>query len=238
MFPFRDHNPSNRIPFVTYTLIALNIAIFLLTLGVEKSWLYTHFALVPMWVSEGDALSGAITSMFLHGGWMHLLGNMLFLWVFGDNIEDAMGHLFYLFFYLACGVAAGMFHVVLDPDSNVPLIGASGAIAGVLGGYWLLYPRARVDVLIFYFVKALPAFWVLLAWFFIQLFMGITSSSSGGGVAYWAHFGGFIAGIALTFPIWLKRGGRQYWINTRGKPQHPATNIPKTGSIPRIARKS
>ncbi len=241
MFPYRDHNPSTRTPFVTYTLLGLNIVIFFLSMMAEPAWLYTHFALVPMWVSEGESLSGIFTSMFLHGGYMHLIGNMLFLWVFGDNIEDTMGHVLFLLFYLACGAAAGLFHVVLDPTSNVPLIGASGAIAGVLGGYWLLFPRARVDVLVILVIYirsfAIPAFWVLLAWFGLQIFMGFTTSSAGGGVAYWAHFGGFVAGLALTLPFWLKRGARQYWLQNNGHPPHPPTTVHRVGTMPKISRK-
>ncbi|SDY66723.1 rhomboid family intramembrane serine protease [Citreimonas salinaria] len=248
MFPIRDHNPSGRTPFVTYALIAVNVAVYLATWNLEANpralmSFYADYALIPALVSEGAGLAGFLTSMFLHGGIMHLLGNMLFLFIFGDNIEDEMGHAGFALFYLACGLAAGLGQYVADPASTIPMVGASGAIAGVMGGYLLLYPRARVDILIIlviiFRVIPLPA-WILLAlWFAMQIFGGFSSTGGQGGVAYWAHAGGFIAGIVLTIPVWLKRGGPAYWQVTHGHPPHPDARYPLTRThIPRVPRQS
>ncbi|EDQ03880.1 hypothetical protein OIHEL45_00522 [Sulfitobacter indolifex HEL-45] len=157
MFPIRDHNPSGRTPYVTYALMAVNIGVFLsyLSLMSDERALgefYYSYALLPARLSHGEGYFGLITSQFLHGGWMHLAGNMLFLWIFGDNVEDEMGHGRYLLFYLACGIAAGLGQVVTEPLSWVPMVGASGAIAGVMGGYLLLFPRAKVDILVIFIV--------------------------------------------------------------------------------------
>jgi membrane associated rhomboid family serine protease len=150
------------------------------------------------------AVMTPVTAMFLHGGWMHLIGNMLYLWIFGNNVEDAMGHGRFIAFYAVCGLAAAAAQAALDPASRIPMIGASGAIAGVLGAYALLYPRAKVLVLIPIFVifttVRLPALWVLGGWFVLQLINGALADPAGGGVAWWAHIGGFAAGLAL---IWL-----------------------------------
>ncbi len=241
MFPYRDHNPSSRIPYVTYSLMAINIAIFLLTLNANEYELYSRFALVPAWVTHGEGYLGLLTSMFLHGGWMHIFGNMLFLWVFGDNVEDSFGHFWFLIFYLLSGFGADALHIALAPNSNTPMIGASGAIAGVLGAYWLLFPRARVDVLVILIIYirsfAVPAFWVLLAWIAIQVFFGLTSSTTGGGVAYWAHFGGFVAGLLMTLPYWLGRGGIEYWKRIHYHPPHPASKTPEIGRLPVTRRR-
>jgi membrane associated rhomboid family serine protease len=161
---------------------------------------------VPVRVPSHSVWETMITSMFLHGGWLHLGGNMLFLWIFGNNVEDSMGRLRYIVFYLLCGILAGLAQFAVDPASDVPNIGASGAIAGVLGGYFLLYPRARVLTAVFLFVIftviEVPAVFVLGAWFLLQFYEGSTAlvgtaSQGGGGVAYWAHIGGFVAGLAL-----------------------------------------
>ena len=149
--------------------------------------------------------------MFLHGGLLHLAGNMLFLWIFGDNMEDEMGHVGYLLFYLASGIGAGMAHVLAAPYSAVPTVGASGAIAGVMGGYLLLFPKARVDILfifiVFFRIFTIPA-WIMLAlWFGLQIFGGAGANPDEGGVAYWAHAGGFVVGALLTLPVFFRKGG-------------------------------
>lgn len=224
MFPFRDHNPSNRTPYVTWTLIAINIVVFASYATSDPratAMVFYNWGLVPT-LSSPETF---VTSMFLHGGLMHLAGNMLFLYVFGDNVEDQMGHVGFALFYLANGLAAAFAQVLSDPSSQVPMVGASGAIAGVMGGYLLMFPKARVDVLliliIIFRVIPVPAFIVLGMWFAVQLFQGYFTSTEGGGVAYWAHAGGFIAGLLLTIPLWQKRGGPAFWRRTEGHPPHP-----------------
>ncbi len=243
MFPIRDHNPSGRTPFITYALIATNIAIFLYMLPLyadprDIGPFYANWALIP---AKGD-IGGYITSQFLHGGFMHLAGNMLFLWVFGDNLEDEMGHLPFLGFYLAAGVAAGLAQTVSEPYSTIPIVGASGAIAGVMGGYLLLFPKARIDVLIiivvFFRIFPISAWIVLSVWFGIQLFWGASTPTNGGGVAYWAHAGGFVAGIALALPLWLRLGGPAFWNRTHGAPPHPEAQYRfQRSSIPKVGRR-
>ena len=246
MFPIRDHNPSGRTPYVTYALIAANIAVFLaywLTIPNEQG-LYRFFGtwgLVPYYVSNGQAYETIFTSMFLHGGWMHLAGNMLFLWIFGDNLEDEMGHLPFAAFYTASGLAAAALQIAGDPASPVPMVGASGAIAGIMGGYLLLFPRARVDVLfifiIFFRIFAIPAWIVLLIWFGLQLFNSAMTPTEGG-VAYLAHIGGFVGGLVLALPVLLRRGGVRFWARTHGTPPHPPATYPiSRSSIPRVPRR-
>ena len=245
MFPIRDHNPSGRTPYVTYALMAVNILIFLGYYSLfdqprALSLFYWDYALIPARVSAGEGFGGLVTSMFLHGGFMHLAGNMLFLFIFGDNIEDEMGHGKYLVFYLASGLAAALLQWVTAPGSMIPVVGASGAIAGVMGAYLLLYPRAKVDVFLFFivFFRIIPVpAWIMLGlWFGLQIFGGLGTPGDQGGVAYWAHAGGFIAGIGLTLPLWLRLGGPRYWQKTDGHPPHDEakyalarTSIPKTG---------
>ena len=176
--------------------------------------------------------------MFLHGGWMHLILNMLFLYVFGDNLEDLLGHVGYLVFYIASGVAAGLAQMASDPGSTVPMVGASGAIAGVMGGYLLMFPKARVDILVFLviFIRifTLPAWIMLGLWFALQLVNGMAAAqTTGGGVAYWAHAGGFAAGLLFLLPIWLRRGGPDYWTRTHGAPPHEETRATMRGSAAR-----
>ena len=247
MFPIRDHNPSERTPYVTYALIAINVVVFLSYWPLFNdpralSRFFYDWALIPGLLTREGAYSGLFTMMFLHGGVMHLAGNMLFLWIFGDNIEDEMGHIPYLLFYLTAGVAASLTQVMAAPNSMVPTVGASGAIAGVMGGYLLLFPRARVDILlifiVFYRIIAIPA-WVMLAlWFGLQLFSGIGSNPLTGGVAYWAHLGGFIAGLVLTYPLFMRLGGPRFWQKTHGHPAHPATQYTFTKShIPKVRRR-
>jgi membrane associated rhomboid family serine protease len=206
--PLRDDNPTTRLPVVTVALIVLNTAVFLLQAtaphGLEMAAL--RFGAVPYDIvhfrsaapAAVPALLTLLTSMFLHAGLFHLAGNMLYLWIFGNNIEDRLGHVRFALFYLAGGVAAALTHILFEPGSRVPMIGASGAIAGVLGAYFLLFPRARVKVfvfLIFYIdVVAVPAGVVLGLWFVMQ----VLNVGMGGGVAWFAHIGGFLAGLALV----------------------------------------
>lgn len=213
MFPIHDENPSATTAYVTISVIAVCVAIFLwqFMLGVEGQQLVYQFGLIPAVLFEYRPLPAelavlpawltVISSMFLHGGWLHLLGNMLYLWVFGNNIEDAMGHSRFIIFYIVCGIAAAMAQVIPDTQSVIPMIGASGAISGVLGAYLMLYPRARVLVVIpifFYMhIARIKAGWVLGIWFAIQIISSIAFEQSGGGVAWGAHIGGFLAGILL-----------------------------------------
>jgi len=238
MFPIRDHNPSNRTPFVTWALIAVNVIVFL---GYFPQYsgnqaqlmsFYNDWALIPAAVD--DNTQSLLTHMFLHGGWMHLILNMLFLYVFGDNVEDLLGHVGFLIFYLAAGVAAALAQMASEPASTIPMVGASGAIAGVMGGYLLMFPRARVDILVFLviFIRifTLPAWIMLGLWFALQLINGATAvQTTGGGVAYWAHAGGFAAGVLFLLPIWLRRGGPGYWTQTHGAPPNEETQAVRLG---------
>lgn len=216
MIPIRDQNPTYRIPYVTYTLIAINVIVFVLfqfpilsglSQGNEGPWLQfaDQWTIIPAQLvnSPLSEFFTVFSAMFLHGGFMHLGSNMLYLWIFGDNIEDKMGHIPYLFFYLACGIFATLAQVMYDPSSTIPNVGASGAIAGVLGGYFLLFPMINVvtmvPILLFRMIQ-LPAIAVLGLWFAMQLLPGIQqigANNSGGGVAFWAHIGGFVAGVLL-----------------------------------------
>ena len=242
MFPIRDHNPTGGVPIVTYTLIALNILAFAytslaLTDPRALGEFYWDWAIIPIRISNGEGYMGLVTSMFLHGGIMHLGGNLLFLWIFGDNLEEQMGKVGFVAFYLATGLAAGLLQVVSEPMGRVPTIGASGAIAGVMGGYLLLFPKAKVDVFIFFVVffriLPLPA-WIMLAlWFAIQLFGGFGGTDAG--VAYFAHIGGFVAGVVLAVPVWLRRGGRVFWERTHGHPPHEEARYARS-SIPVVRR--
>ncbi len=246
MFPIRDHNPSGRRPYVTFALIAANVAVFLgywLTLQSESqlNQFFYDWGLVPANLTSGGGVPTLFTSMFLHGGWMHLAGNMLFLWIFGDNLEDEMGHGGFLLFYILSGIAAALAQVMADPASPIPMVGASGAIAGVMGGYLLLFPKARVDVL-FIFVIIFRIFpisaWIVLGvWFALQLFSGVSIPGDQGGVAYWAHAGGFLGGLILTLPAFLRRGGQGFWQRTEGHPPHPAAEYKLArSSIPRVPK--
>lgn len=246
MFPIRDHNPSGRTPLVTYALILANISIFLAyfpgTSEPELTGIFNDWGLVPRFITEGVQMQGLISHMFLHGGWMHLFGNMLFLFIFGDNLEDEMGHLGFGLFYLLAGLAAAGLQYIAAPLSAIPMVGASGAIAGVMGGYLLLFPKARVDVLfifvIFFRIFPIPAWIVLGVWFALQVFNGAVMPTDGGGVAYWAHAGGFAAGVVLTLRTWLRLGAARFWDRTEGHPPHPAAAYPLSrSSIPRIPRR-
>ncbi len=213
MLPIRDVNPTRRAPILTYALLAANVIVFLIQLGMSERELFTTFindAVVPLRLSQNlfsvDSLVDMIRSMFFHGGWLHLLSNMLYLWIFGDNVEDQLGKVLFLILYFASGFAAILAQVAIDPTSTVPLVGASGAIAGVLGSYALMFPRAGVRGLVFlgFFAQfvELPALVVLGFWFVTQLFSGAMSlgvtTATGGGVAFFAHIGGFVVGVGLT----------------------------------------
>jgi membrane associated rhomboid family serine protease len=242
------HNPSERTPVVTYALIALNLIVFAgyFTLFADEARLVAFFdrwALIPARLAAGEGYSTLVTSMFLHGGLLHIAGNMLFLWVFGDNLEDALGHLGFLAFYLACGVAAALAQALPDPDSTVPMVGASGAVAGVMGGYLLLFPRARVDVLVILVtiirMITLPA-WIMLGfWFALQAFNSYTRFGLDiGGVAHLAHVGGFAAGVLFVLPRWLAAGGPAFWRRTHGHPPHPSTPVrQRPTTIPTVRRR-
>ena len=207
MFPLGDDNSQRRtLPVVTYGLIGVNVIVFLLELSGGDAFI-NAWAFVParFAANPGGQAITIFTAMFMHGGWMHLLGNMLFLWIFGDNVEDRFGRLKFLLFYLLTGIAATFAQFALAPHSPVPNVGASGAIAGVLGAYILMFPHARVNVLLGRQVVAMPAIVVLGFWIAVQLFSGVgtighTGESAGtGGVAYMAHIGGFFTGFLLTF---------------------------------------
>ena len=213
MIPLRDDNPSSSTPLMTWVIIAANVVVFLymLTLGSQAALerFYLSFGAVPADITGRSGASPVaeyptlISSMFMQGGWLHLLGNMLYLWIFGDNVEDLMGHGGFLIFYLISGLTATWTHILLNPGSTVPLVGASGAIAGVLGGYLVLFPRARIMSLvpfgIFSRIVAVPALFFLPFWFVLQLFSGLGSlGGDAAGVAFWAHVGGFVAGVVLV----------------------------------------
>jgi membrane associated rhomboid family serine protease len=219
MIPIRDRNPSGTFPYVTMGIIIINVLIFLyeLSLGSGLGEFIMKFGVVPLKVSYYSQVSDLtfintffpfISSMFLHGGFVHLIGNMWFLWIFGDNIEDKLGHFKFIAFYFLCGIIASSVHVFFNSQSNVPCVGASGAIAGVLGAYMLTFPHARVvtivPLFVFIQVMELPAMVVLGFWFVIQFFNGaasITASASGAGVAWLAHIGGFAAGVMILYII-------------------------------------
>lgn len=246
MFPFRDHNPSSRTPYVTWAIMAICAVVFLLTWGYESdqqalSRLYYDYALIPARFTAGENMSAVFTSAFMHAGPMHIAGNMLFLWIYGDNMEDQMGHFGYALFYLASAVGAGLLQVAIAPGSQVPMVGASGAIAGVMGGYLLLFPKARIDILLILvvFIRsfALPAWIVLIGWFAMQALSGLGADPEAGGVAYAAHIGGFLAGLVLTVPLWMRRGGRRFWDKTLGRPPHPeAAPILRPSRVPNVRR--
>ncbi|MBI1422551.1 MAG: rhomboid family intramembrane serine protease [Gammaproteobacteria bacterium] len=225
MIPIHDDNPTRRVPVVTIALIISCSLVFLweLTtplphdrlvygLGVTPAVLFgvlpqaTHYYMVPAWMT-------IFTSMFMHGGWLHLLGNMLFLWIFGNNVEDRLGHTRYLVFYLLCGVIAVLANALPNIKSTVPMIGASGAIAGILGAYLVLFPRARVLVIIpiFLFITSVwwPAWVVLAIWFALQILSSLLTESGRGGIAFGAHIGGFLAGMVLI--LFFTGGRRRGW---------------------------
>ncbi|MBT8132185.1 MAG: rhomboid family intramembrane serine protease [Gammaproteobacteria bacterium] len=221
MIPLQDDNPSSIRPYVNFALIGACAIAFVwqLSLGADGQAAIFAFGVIPaVLLQDAQLASGLaiippqltiVTSMFLHGGWMHFIGNMLFLWVFGDNVEDSMGHYRFILFYLVCGTAAALAQAIPEPGSTIPMIGASGAISGVLGAYVLLYPHARVLVAIplgFYLhTMKLRAGWVLGLWFALQLFSELTTPPGAAGVAFRAHIGGFVAGMLLIPLIKYRR---------------------------------
>jgi membrane associated rhomboid family serine protease len=225
LFPIGDDNSDLlRFPYVTYLLIAANIVVYILFQGAGYNDAFTYaFSVVPREITTGIDLAAPLvirdsfgnraviplqptpipvwgtilTSMFMHGGLMHIFGNMLYLWIFGDNLEDRLGHVRFAVFYLVCGVFAALAQIFTDQNSIIPMLGASGAISGVLGGYILLFPRRSITAIIFFTVIQIPAFIALGIWIGLQLFQGYFSSAEAGGVAYMAHIGGFVAGFLL-----------------------------------------
>ena len=213
MFPIGDEHNGRRItPYVTYALIAINIAVFFYEVSLSQRGLFNlivDWGTIPQDVSDGRAYHTLLTATFLHGGWLHLAGNMLFLWVFGDNIEDTLGHVGFLLFYLLCGMAASVAQVWVDPNSAIPIVGASGAIAGVLGAYLMLFPNGNIRTVFLFivipFVVLIPAWIQIGLWILSQAIYGyaalsVETRATSGGVAYFAHIGGFVAGMVL---VWL-----------------------------------
>jgi membrane associated rhomboid family serine protease len=209
--PLKDLNPHRTYPIVNTALILANVAVFVYQLTLPPHY-FQAFVLANATIPERfpAALAGhlplqaaflpLVTSMFLHGGFLHIVGNMLFLWIFGDNVEDFYGHFTYLLFYLVCGIGAGLLHVLFNWNSTLPSLGASGAISGVMGAYLILYPRARILTLVFIFLIPVPAVIILVLWFVMQFASGISSlgMAASGGVAWWAHVGGFLLGMGIT----------------------------------------
>jgi membrane associated rhomboid family serine protease len=207
MFPIGDDDTERRsLPVVTYALIALNVAFFLVELSGGDAFV-DRWAFVPrrLGMDPAGTIPTIFTAMFMHAGWLHLGGNMLYLWIFGDNVEDNFGPVKFLVFYLVCGIAATLAQYYVSPNSRIPNVGASGAIAGILGAYLLMFPHARVRVLLYNQIVAMPAIAVLGFWIVLQIFSGAgalfntAQSEDTGGVAYMAHVGGFVAGFLLTF---------------------------------------
>lgn len=217
MIPIRDEIKTHRTPIVNYALIAINVLVFLwMFLNQSRiEGIFNQYALIPANLKDGidvGDITDFLTSMFMHGGWMHLLGNMLYLWIFGDNIEDRLGHIGYILFYVGGGLAAALLQIVINPNSAIPMVGASGAIAAVLGAYLIMYPKSRVYtyVPIGYYARMqlMPAIVVLGLWFVLQLVSGLGSlgaAADQGGTAYFAHIGGFVFGLAAGF-LFKQRG--------------------------------
>lgn len=242
MFPISDDNPRQQTPYVTWSIIGVCVLVFLwqASLGEERGQIAVfELGMIPARVfgtaELGPEFSAAppwltvITSMFMHGGWMHLILNMLFLWIFGDNVEDSMGHVRYLIFYIACGIAAAMAQALTNLDSTIPMVGASGAISGVLGAYVLLHPQATIRVLIvlgvFVTMAHVPAMIVLGIWFLTQIASAALAQGDAPGVAFWAHVGGFVAGMALVpffkksnVPLFQPPHSRPFEIERRRRP--------------------
>jgi rhomboid family protein len=217
VIPLKDVIPSRTVPIVTITFIVLNALAFLFELSLPDNVLEAFIRVYGVVPSDFTMLA-LVSSMFLHGGWLHFLGNMLYLWIFGDNVEDRLGHARFVFFYLICGVVASLAHIFMNPYSPVPTIGASGAIAGVMGAYFVLYPHSRILALlplfIFWEVIEVPAIFFLGIWFVMQFFSGVGSIAMGaraasGGVAFWAHVAGFLAGVISVFV--LRRPSSSQW---------------------------
>jgi rhomboid family protein len=218
VFPVSDVIPSRTFPFVTIALIVINSLVFLYMVTLPEP-LLNRFVLAYSLIPAYFSWTNVFTSMFLHGGWLHVIGNMVYLWIFGDNVEDRLGHVGYLVFYLAAGAVAAMTQVISDPAGGVPMLGASGAIAGVMGAYFVLYPHSRVlaFVFLFFFIDLVevPAIFFLGVWFLMQLFSGVGSigAAGSGGTAFWAHVGGFVAGVTVGG---ITRARRPRWIEEQG----------------------
>lgn len=242
MFPLRDINPSKSVPRVTYLLVAINAAVWLLQFGALMgsgdaafTEMVMEWGMIPQQVTglffhgvgESGTAATPFTHMFMHGGWMHFVGNMWFLWVFGDNVEDLLGHRRFALFYVLCGLVAAASQMIIDPASPVPMVGASGAIAGVLSGYVLFHPMARVVTFVpLFFVIEVPAFLFIFVWFGMQLLNGTVSlaaDTGGGGVAFFAHIGGFVAGAVLA-PLFRKLG-RQPTPRQRARRFHASERV-------------
>lgn len=228
MFPIGDDNHGARgVPFVTVGLVIANVLVYLLQASLSlpelQDFIFTY-GVIPAEIEQGQDLYTLLTSMFVHGGFAHIFGNMLFLWIFGDNIEQRFGHVLFLLFYLGTGLAASGAHILTDPQSTVPSVGASGAISGVMGAYVLLYPRNRVRVLVgYWWVIYVPAFIFLGVWFLTQFVNGLmalnVATAQNAGVAFWAHIGGFAAGVVVALllkPLRPEPPRRQQVIFTRG----------------------
>jgi membrane associated rhomboid family serine protease len=227
MIPLRDANPTNRTPVVTIALIVINVLVYVYEwlISAEPTQMMAFFdqwAIIPQQLTNNftPEVITIFTAMFLHGSWLHLGGNMLYLWIFGDNIEDRLGPVRYIIFYLLGGIGATVAQVAVNPNSAIPNVGASGAIAGVLGGYLLLYPKARITTLVFRFITQVPAYVVLGFWFVLQLFQGVGSLSvptdaDTGGVAFFAHVGGFVVGLVLIRPFLIGRSQQNRGDNRR-----------------------
>jgi membrane associated rhomboid family serine protease len=224
MIPLKDINPTRIRPYITWILIVLNVLVFLFELMIDAAGeldaLIYNAGVVPYVITSRPFSVSSLsifTSMFLHGGWTHLLGNMLYLWIFGDNIEDRLGHVRFVVFYFLGGIAAALAQILIAPDSTIPMVGASGAIAAVLGAYLVEFPRARVRSLVTlgYFIRIaqVPAVIVLGMWFVLQFFNGFLSLSAtaSGGVAYFAHIGGFVAGLLFIKPFAVGRPKNSFW---------------------------
>jgi len=217
MIPLRDVIPSQTTPYITVTIILLNAAAWVFELSLPSDLLPVFLQVYGVVPARLHAIT-LVTSMFLHGSWMHVIGNMWYLWIFGDNVEDRVGHGRFIFFYLLCGIAASLGQILIAPDSTLPTIGASGAIAGVMGAYFVLYPRSRVltliPLVIFWEVIEVPAIMLLGFWFLMQLFsagaIAVTSSTGGGGVAFMAHVAGFLCGVGGIFLFRQRQRPEQY----------------------------
>ncbi|MBS4015061.1 MAG: rhomboid family intramembrane serine protease [Candidatus Latescibacteria bacterium] len=203
MLPLRDDIPSYRRPTITYIIVALNVAVFFyqLSLGRGIDDFFRFYGAIPSRILSGSGIYTLFTSMFMHGGFWHILGNMLYLWIFGDNVEDGLGKFWFIVMYLLSGLVGSFAHILISPNSTIPMIGASGAVSGVLGCYILLFPKARVLALvpIIFFIRIimLPAYIFLGFWIFLQLIYGLGTIGHGAGVAYFAHIGGFAAGVVF-----------------------------------------
>ena len=227
MIPLRDSTPSKRFPIVTVLLIIVNCYIFLrgISSGIEFEGIFCKYAIIPAnyvrieWLQLDSVLQNNITlvsALFLHGGWIHLLGNMWYLWIFGDNVEDRLGHFGFLLFYLLCGIIGNLAHIFMNTGSSIPAIGASGCIAGVLGAYFIMFPTAKVvtllPIFIFWTIAEIRAFFFLGIWFAIQFLNGffpLLGSKNALGIAWWAHIGGFICGITFSFMFFSRKKRRR-----------------------------